>query len=231
MALLEVMRPLAAPREVACSSGSSLTENVALDYAPFESHGGNGKSKVTFLLNLPWGGTAVATVPLLELPVLTVSEMQQLPYAATGGQATLQCLQSSTGLHASAVGLYLPGSFLFPLATARAGLGETSVAASKLRLVLQQQEVYATSFLPLDMVVGSAAAAEVAAARGGAAAATAIPAMDEEVSRGAPLCSLWLLLRLPGGKGGFGALLKKQRRKKRANFSVDACRYVVRHFI
>lgn len=181
---------------------------------------------MTFLLNLPWGGTAAASFPLLDLPVLTALEIQQLP-CAQREKGTLSMLSSFATLHPSAVDLYLPGSFLISLAAQRAGWPGKAAAgtavASELRVILQQREIHAFSFVPLDTVVGAAAAALVAAARRGVRFEPATAAQQGQ-AREPPLCSLWLLLRLRGGKGGFGALLKKQGRKKRANFSIDACR-------
>ena len=181
---------------------------------------------MTFLLNLPWGGTTVASIPLAELPLVTVNEAQKL-CAIREGETPAGRLHSFTDTQSSAVGLYLPGSFLFHLAAARAGF-PTTAATSKLRLVLQQQELHTTTFIPVEKVVGLVVAVALAADRGCAAPLSIISETVGEAQYGAPLCSLWLLLRLPGGKGGFGALLKKQQRKRRANFSLDACRCVPR---
>lgn len=140
------------------------------------------------------------------------------------GASALEKLATSTCLKTSVCGLYVPGNFLHSFAAARAGIHAAEVAP-QLRLLVQQEEVYSHTCLPLETILGAEVALAVAAYRGFAARA-AIDSKATKIPPVAPLCTLWLLLRLPGGKGGFGALLKKQGRKKRANFSIDACRCV-----
>ncbi|CDJ50364.1 hypothetical protein, conserved [Eimeria brunetti] len=178
--------------------------------------------KVTFLINLPCGGTSVASVSLEDLPLLTAAEAQRLATEGKRGASPVERLATSTCIQASSCGLYVPGHFLLSLAAARAGF-HVAEAASKLRLLVQQKEVYPHTSLPLETVIGTDAGFELAADLGFRVRAAA-DTKATAAAPSAPLCSLWLLLRLPGGKGGFGALLKKQRRRKRANFSIDACR-------
>ncbi|XP_026189644.1 replication stress response regulator SDE2 [Cyclospora cayetanensis] len=204
-----------------CKRVGSRRDQHASDCVRLQPVEDSTSCSVTFLINLPWGGTVAYSMPLKELPLLAADEVPSLAMPPSGqGASPLSRLHASTKLEVSSAGLYLPGSFLISLAAARAGLPTAS--ASQQRLVLQKREVCHTTFVPLETVIGTAAAAAVAASKGLALRAAAINSLERGC--GAPLCSLWLLLRLPGGKGGFGALLKKQRRKKRANFSIDACR-------
>ncbi|OEH75374.1 hypothetical protein cyc_04877 [Cyclospora cayetanensis] len=204
-----------------CKRVGSSRDQHASDCVRLQPVEDSTSCSVTFLINLPWGGTVAYSMPLKELPLLAADEVPSLAMPPSGqGASPLSRLHASTKLEVSSAGLYLPGSFLISLAAARAGLPTAS--ASQQRLVLQKREVCHTTFVPLERVIGTAAAAAVAASKGLALRAPAINSLERGC--GAPLCSLWLLLRLPGGKGGFGALLKKQRRKKRANFSIDACR-------
>ncbi|KAL8275506.1 hypothetical protein Esti_000457 [Eimeria stiedai] len=184
-----------------------------------------GRRSLTFALSYPWDAASTISLPLSDLPLLTAREVQQLQLSgrSKGRCCALGGLLSSSELPTSLSGLYVPGSFLLSFAGGLAAL-PAEVAARKLRLVLQGKEVYASSFVPLERVAGEAAAAAIAAAKRSKGKAQADPDGAVEKAWEPPLCSLWLLLRLLGGKGGFGALLKKQRRKKRANFSIDACR-------
>ncbi|CDJ37984.1 hypothetical protein, conserved [Eimeria tenella] len=218
MASLAVLRPDAAP--FGAESAFSILKvqpNQTTSLHPV-AVASNGRRSVTFLVNLPWGSTSVVSLPLEDLPLLTDEEAKCVccasPETASAGRLALSPVTKG-----SATGLFVPGYFIFSLAAARAGF-PAEVAAAKLRLVLQQREVHPNTCLPLEKVVGTEAAYAIAADWGGKER----PEAKSETERGSPLCSLWLLLRLPGGKGGFGALLKKQRRKKRANFSIDACR-------
>ncbi|KAL8425384.1 hypothetical protein Efla_003612 [Eimeria flavescens] len=210
--VMRLQTPLCGPRCASQPDGKQSTQWI-----------GDGLRwrNVTFLVNYPWNYRSTEAFPLSELPVLTSGEIQQFCLAGSSGGA-LARLTPSVDLPESLSGLYVPGSFLLRFAATRAGM-PLDVAAKKLRVVLQDKEIQATSFLPLESVVGAATAAAVGSARSGEEWHVAPDAAGEETIS-APLCSLWLLLRLPGGKGGFGALLKKQRRKKRANFSIDACR-------
>ncbi|KAL8455237.1 hypothetical protein Emag_000940 [Eimeria magna] len=183
------------------------------------------RRSLTFVLNFPWGSASAFSLPLSELPILTAREVQRLS-SADGHKDTccaLGGLLPSSELPTCSSGLYVPGSFLLSFAGGLAAL-PPEVASQKLRLVLHGKEVHASSFVPLERVAGEAATAAIAALRSSRAGAQAKSDAAAEKALEPPLCSLWLLLRLPGGKGGFGALLKKQRRTKRANFSIDACR-------
>ncbi|KAL8454808.1 hypothetical protein Emed_000059 [Eimeria media] len=184
------------------------------------------RRSLTFVLNFPWGSASAFSLPLSELPLLTAREVQQLSFADPRHEGTccsLLGLLPSSELPTCSSGLYVPGSFLLSFAGGLAAL-PAEVVSQKLRLVLQGKEVHASSFVPLERVAGEAAAAAIAAAKSSRTGAQAYSDAAGEEALEPPLCSLWLLLRLPGGKGGFGALLKKQRRTKRANFSIDACR-------
>lgn len=227
MAALATFRPRAFTTKAIHNNVSRLIDAFSLDSPLPESAVSSAHTNVTFIINLPWGGATLASVPLNELPLFTADDIQQLPPACTTGSTSLLKHSHSVGVHLSSVNLYIPGSFLLFLAATRAKLPGANEGVFNVRLLLQQEEVYATTFVPLEKVIGNAAAAGLAAFRHAAAAAKgAAAAVNEGTNTKPPLCSLWLLFRLPGGKGGFGALLKKQRRKKRANFSVDACRWV-----
>ncbi|CDI84903.1 hypothetical protein, conserved [Eimeria praecox] len=221
MASLVSMRPLAAPTEAACCLAKAAAASRAHSWAQHAFQRSSRKLTVTFLINLPWGGTSVASVPLEDLPLLSASEAQKLA-ALDNGASAVERLATSTSVQASACGLYVPGHFLLSFAAARAGF-RTPEAASKLRLVVQEKDVYPHTCLPLEAIIGAEAGVALAVDRA-FASPEAAESNTKDTSPGAALCTLWLLLRLPGGKGGFGALLKKQRRTKRANFSVDACR-------
>lgn len=221
---LAASRPTAAPTEAACCLNREARGSGATSCAQPAIQRGFRPRKVTFLIMLPSGGTSVASVLLEDLPLLTAAEAQRASFVNGGGASAVERLASSTLIQTSRCGLYVPGHFLLSFAAARAGI-HTADAASKLRLVVQQKEVYPHTCLPVETILGTEAGAALAS-DWGIATPAAIESKPTETSPGSPLCSLWLLLRLPGGKGGFGALLKKQRRKKRANFSIDACRWV-----
>ncbi|KAL8435959.1 hypothetical protein ACSSS7_002100 [Eimeria intestinalis] len=183
------------------------------------------QGSLTLVLNYPWGLSSTSTLPLSEVPLLTARKIQQLSLAERrdGRRCALGGLLSSSELPTSLSGLYVPGSFLLSFAGGLAAL-PAEVAVQKLRLVLQGKEVHASSFVPLERLAGEAAAAAIAASKSDNKGGQGGSDAGAEEAWKPPLCSLWLLLRLPGGKGGFGALLKKQRRKRHANFSIDACR-------
>lgn len=159
--------------------------------------------RVTFLIYMLSRGVITSSVPICSLPVL------QRPVGERGEHST------------ASVELCIPGSYLFNVVAAGCSL-PFDVVQRNFRIILQGKQVSPDSFVPIEEIVGFFAAS-----------APQLKRFESQDGRTRlhcradtqhTLCSLWVILRLLGGKGGFGALLKKQRRKRRANFSVDACR-------
>ncbi|KEP66942.1 UNVERIFIED_CONTAM: hypothetical protein HHA_272340 [Hammondia hammondi] len=136
---------------------------------------------------------------------------------------------------------FLPGCVLFSAVRKRLSLPDDL----SFRLLLAKRELRGNSLIPLSSLLVPTSSEEVEASHSPQSSALFLfspsyrptshasspPSLDSSLScsrplfRLAPLLSVHLLFPLVGGKGGFGALLKKQRKKQsRAALNFDMSR-------